>query len=193
MPFDKKISLLRLTETEAGSYAWTEAEKLWAEVKATGKTTIFSKVGLSAQAVQFTMCRRTLRLEDAFFWQGRHYFLTAVAPKGVLYVEVTAAPVDIAACRAVRTVIKKNARNNPVTEEITPCRFPGCLTEKYMGYEQKRAEAVSQITYVLVTPKVIALETGDLVYIDEVPFEVRLAHVLDGYKNEYEVYRKKEA
>ena len=45
------------------------------------------------------------------------------------------------------------------------------------------------ITYVLVTPKAVTLQRGSVVSVNGTDYAVLLAHVLDPYKNEYEICR----
>ena len=52
--------------------------------------------------------------------------------------------------------------------------------------------STNAITYVLVTPKAIQLQRGGLVGVDGTNYEVQLAHVLDPWKNEYEIMRRED-
>ena len=69
--------------------------------------------------------------------------------------------------------------------------FPGVLTEKYVGYEREDTYAKTKRTLVLVTPKVVTIGEGDLVTVTQGPaqavYNVQARHVLDEYKNEYEM------
>ena len=105
--------------------------------------------------------------------------------------EVQAAVVTPAACVATRREDTIGEAGRPVHKETMRVSFPGVLTEKYVRYEQEENHAESDVGYVLVTPKPIALLPGDLVAVQEGPAEgtyhVTARHVLDEYKNEYEL------
>ncbi|MBE6829150.1 MAG: hypothetical protein E7519_02945 [Ruminococcaceae bacterium] len=109
-----------------------------------------------------------------------------------MYYEVTAARIEPKTCKVIRISITKNELKNPVKGKNEIMTFPGCLVEKYMGYAQQKPQAVSDMQYVLVTPKVIELKLADLVEIEENTYNVQIAHTLDQYKNEYEIAVQKD-
>jgi hypothetical protein len=53
--------------------------------------------------------------------------------------------------------------------------------------------AVNETRYVLVTPKIISLNTGELVTIGDATYAVEIPHTLDEYKNEYEISVRSDA
>ena len=71
-------------------------------------------------------------------------------------------------------------------------KFPGVLTEKYLGHTQERPQTSTTVTYVLVTPKAIELAPGSLVDAGGKNYEVQVCHTLDAWKNEYEIQRKED-
>ena len=77
-----------------------------------------------------------------------------------------------------------------------PFHFPGILTEKYVRYAPEETYAKTETAYVLVTPKLISLSPGDLVTVREGAAEgvynVQVCHVLDPFKNEYEIVRRQD-
>ena len=79
----------------------------------------------------------------------------------------------------------------PKAAETLRLTFRGVLTEKYARYEREETHAENETSYVLVTPKVIPLRSGDLVTVQEGPakgvYHVAVCHVLDAWKNEYEI------
>ena len=83
--------------------------------------------------------------------------------------------------------------NRPAFKNIRIAAFPGFLTEKYLGFEQKEVHTETQTTYVLVTPKAIVLQSGDLVQIGDDFYTIKIIHVLDEYKNEYEITEKRDS
>jgi hypothetical protein len=87
----------------------------------------------------------------------------------------------------------KVALNRPVYSNPYTVTFPGCLIEKYMGHTQGDPMASIEKRYVLVTPKAIELLTGELVTISNNTYTILIPHVLDEYKNEYEIIERKDA
>ena len=94
-------------------------------------------------------------------------------------------------CLATRTEDTVGEAGRPTTAETMRVTFPGVLTEKYARYEREETHAENATSYVLVVPKEIQLKAGDLVTVQEGPaqgvYNVQICHVLDPYKNEYEI------
>ena len=95
--------------------------------------------------------------------------------------------IDPISCTAFHTNQTLDALNRPAFQDIRIASFPGFLTEKYLGFEQKEVHTETQTTYVLVTPKAVVLQSGNLVQVGEDFYTVKIIHVLDEYKNEYEI------
>ncbi len=182
----ERVEVLELAETEAG-WAWTPARETWAGVEVTDKTNLFSKVGIGARDVTLVLRAQGLTLGHALRWRGRHLFLTGLTETRRGWLDGRAALVDPVECRG------------DVHLETPGKVFPGVLTEKYVGQERavltekhvKREPMTTHITsYILVTPKAIALRRGGVVWVEGELFAVQTAHRLDPHKNEYEVIRK---
>lgn len=187
-----KIDILKL-DASGNVYNWGLKNSVWAKVESTNKLNIFSKVGIGVKTIKFTMYKCDLGLHNAIRWEGQHCFLTDIAEIDQRYYEVTAAQIEPKKCVVIRNTPDKNDLNRPVLIPEMFVTFPGCLVEKYLGFEQKQPPAVNELTYVLVTPKAISLQTADLVKIEDITFNVRVAHTLDEFKNEYEITAIKEA
>ena len=95
------------------------------------------------------------------------------------------------ACTAQRYTTKVGAGNRPEKAEQPPVTFPGILTEKYVQYEREDTYAKARRGIVLVTSKPIRLREGDLVTVQRRTggrcVQRPACHVLDEYKNEYEM------
>lgn len=172
----ERLEVLELQETSTGVWAWATVRRAWAQVEQTTKTNLFSKVGVGARDAAVVLRRQPLTLRQALRWKGRHLFLTAITDRDRGHLDVAAALVNPVDCQAER-------------EGDSGIRFPGILTEKYLKWEQPEPYSVNQLTYVLVTPKVIDLRRGGLVWVAGAHYEVQVAHTLDEYKNEYEIFR----
>ena len=136
------------------------------------------RAGVGAHGVTFTICKsRTLTLHNALRRRGQFCFLTSIVDGDPGFQVVKAALCDPVDC------IKD------ADLETQGCRFPGILTEKYVGHEQLDPHAEVTGDLVLVTPKVVSLKPDSWVLIGDRHFLVRIPHELDRYKNEYEIRR----
>lgn len=188
---DKRISVLSIVHDE-NTYTWEESIKLWAKVEQLAGTNLFSRVGLGAKSIKFTIRKnKDLTLHNAFLWQGKHCFLTDINEIDRVLYEVTAALIEPVTCIVERQgKPTRNELNRPIYSDPVKITFPACLTEKYMGHTQNEPMAIKEIRYVLVTPKSIELNCGELVTINNLTYNVLIAHTLDEYKNEYEIMYK---
>lgn len=188
-----RINILALSRVDR-VYTWEVIDTVWAKYEDLNKTNLFSKVGIGVKSAKFTIRKRNLTLFEAIRWQGKHYFITDIVEIDRMYLEVTAAQIEPRVCIAKRITSVKDQYNRPIpSEPEIIATFPACLVEKYLGYQQQKPQAMNEITYVLVTPKIIQLEVGDLVEIGEDTYNVQIVHELDEYKNEYEITINKEA
>lgn len=179
----ERIGVLNLQfQEENDQYQWTESRRLWADAELDTRSNLLSSVGIGARGVTFVIRNHSgLTLHDAFSWHGQHCFLTAILPhEHPGYLTVKAALVEVRTCR-------KDA-------DLTPAGgiFPGILTEKYVKHEEPDLHAEVTTDYVLVTPKTISLVPGSWVTVDDAFYRVQVPHLLDPYKNEYEIRRRED-
>ena len=190
----EKISILKLNQND-NSYTWEQSSTLWTKVERLNSNNLFSRVGIGAKSIKFIIRRKSdLSLHDAFKWNGKHCFLTDIVDINPMYYEVTVALIEPRLCAVKRTgkpVL--NELNRPVYSDDVTLTFPACLTEKYIGFTQGEPMGVKETRYVMVTPKSIKLQVGELVTIDETDYTVIIPHVLDEFKNEYEIIVKEDA
>lgn len=167
----ERVEVLELQHSVEG-WEWAAIGRRYAGVELTGKSNLFSAVGIGARDAAVLLRDGPLTLNQALRWRGRHLFLTQIT-RGVRgWMDVGAAVVDVAPCRS---------------GEVG--KFPGVLTEKYLGHRQEEPMALNTLTCVLVTPKAVELAPGALVEVDGTPWPILLAHTLDPHKNEYEIAR----
>lgn len=196
MPPKDKLSLLRISNMgEPPEISWQSAGTLWAQVERQDKNNLFSKVGVGVKSALISIVpRNDITLHDAMEWNGKHLFLTSIDCKSPACMEIIAALIEPTLCVATRGKKGRNALNNPVSIQEPLCSFPACVTEKYMGFTVQQPQSQVEETLVLVCPKSVLLETGDLVTVGERGvYSVTIPHTLDEFKNEYEVIRTKEA
>lgn len=190
---NERISILSINQAE-NTYTWEPTSESWAKIEQLTGNNLFSKVGLGAKSVKITARKKCgLTLHNAFLWKGKHCFLTDICEIDRAYYEITAALIEPQICTIERTNPPRlNELNRPIYDESTVISFPGCVTEKYMGHVQNEPMATKEIRNVLVTPKNITVKCGEIVTINNIAYNVLIAHELDEYKNEYEILVKED-
>lgn len=188
---DQPLEVLELRETAEQTWEWVTIRRAWAQVEQTNKTNLFSKVGVGARDAAIVLRTQPLTLHHALRWKGKHLFLTAITKGDRMHLNVQGAMVTPVTCTAKGYTTTVGPDNRPQKVEKPPVTFPGVLTEKYVGYEREDTYAKAKRTLVLVTPKAVTIGEGDLVTVTQGPaqavYNVQARHVLDEYKNEYEM------
>lgn len=191
---DDKVEVLTLQKS-GDEYRWERERLAWASVVEDRRRNVFSSVGTAAMGVTVTM-RNDGRfdLSKAMRWAGKFLFPTAIeVGEARDRVAVKAAVCDfVSPCTATGYTTVLGEGNRPQKVEKTPLTFPGIVTGKWSGYERNDTHAAEDNVLVLVTPKEIMLEVGDLVTIQEAilqaVYNVQKRHLLSGVnKNEYEL------
>lgn len=185
---NERVQILTL-KTEAGIMRWEVFKNIWAKVEITGKTNYFSKVGMGVLSVKFTMRRQSLSLYDALCFRGRHYFITGITPISNLHMEVETAKIEPVPCVQFSNETILDQLNRPVDEQKPLLTFPGMLVEKYLRSNTETGHDEGEVTLVLVTPKQVQVDAGKLIEVQGKPYKVTVCHMLDEYKNEYEIIR----
>lgn len=180
---NERVQARELTHDAAtDAWSWTTAWGAWVKAVQSDRASYFSTVGIGARSVTFAMRKASrINLGLSFLWRGQFCFLTSIADtEQPGMVEVKAALCELVDCQK--------------DVDLTPAgyKFPGILTEKYMGYTQERPQSSTTVTYVLVTPKVIELAPNSLVEAGGKDYAVQVCHTLDQWKNEYEIQRKED-
>lgn len=188
---NKAVHVLELRETAPGAWEWGPIRRTWSMLTLQTKKNLFSTVGIGARGAEIILRRQDLTLHNALLWGEQHLFLSAILPEGRLHLRVQAALVEPVTCLATRTEDTVGEAGRPTTAETMRMTFPGVLTEKYARYEREETHAENETSYVLVVPKAIQLKASDLVTVQGGPakavYYVTICHVLDPYKNEYEI------
>lgn len=188
---DQTVRVLELTEGPAGTWTWRPVRPARARVELTTKSNLFSRVGIGARGAELVLRAQPLTLHQALLWGEQHLFLTAILPEGRLHLRVQAALVRPVSCTATRQEDTVGEAGRPIHGETMRVTFPGVLAERYVRYEREETHDESDVSYVLVTGRPIALRPGDLVRVAEGPaagaYHVTASHVLDRYKREYEI------
>lgn len=178
-------------------YSWKPAVEIWSKAERQANKSIYSNVGQGAKSIKFTIRvhEYDLSLFNAIQWAEQHCFITdLVHSENREYITVTAAMVTPRTCTIKRELEPTyNSLNRPVYSEPDLITFPGILTEKYLGNIQSNPMTTIETSCILVTPKIIMLQVGELVEIAGTSYEVLLAHTLDEYKSEYEIIARRNA
>ena len=185
------LQVLELKENPKGTWTWQKVRKARGQVELSTGRNLFSTVGIGARGAEIVLRRQDLTLHNALLRGEQRLFLSAILPEGRLHLRVQAALVEPVTCLATRTEDTVGEAGRPTTAETMRMTFPGVLTEKYTRYEREETHAENETSYVLVVPKVVQLKASDLVTVQEGPakgvYYVTICHVLDPYKNEYEI------
>ena len=188
---DQPLEVLELRQTSEGTWEWVPIRRAWAQVEQTAKTNLFSTVGVGARDAAVVIRRQSLTLHQALRWKGQHLFLTSITKLDRMHLDLQAALVSVVRCVGQGYTTTVGPGNRPVKQPGPERTFPGVLTEKYVRYETEDSYAKAKRLLVLVTPKAVQLLEGDLVTVTEGPaaavYNVQTSHVLDEYKNEYEI------
>ena len=188
---DQPLEVLELRQTSEGTWEWVPIRRAWALVEQTSKTNLFSKVGVGARDAAIVLRTQPLTLHHALRWRGQHLFLTSITKLDRMHLDLQAALVSVVRCVGQGYTTTVGPGNRPVKQPGPERTFPGVLTEKYVRYETEDSYAKAKRLLVLVTPKAVQLLDGDLVTVTEGPaaavYNVQTSHVLDEYKNEYEI------
>lgn len=188
---DQPLEVLELRQTSEGTWEWVPIRRAWAQVEQTSKTNLFSKVGVGARDAAIVLRTQPLTLYHALRWKGQHLFLTSITKLDRMHLDLQAALVSVVRCVGRGYTTTVGPGNRPVKQPGPERTFPGVLTEKYVRYETEDSYAKAKRLLVLVTPKAVQLLEGDLVTVTEGPaaavYNVQTSHVLDEYKNEYEI------
>lgn len=187
----ERLELLELRQTAEQTWEWVPIRRIWAKVEQTTKTNLFSKVGVGARDAAVVIRRQSLTLHQALRWKGQHIFLTSITKRDRMHLDLQGALVSVVTCKGQGYTTTVGPGNRPVKQPGPERTFPGVLTEKYVRYETEDSYAKAKRLLVLVTPKAVELLEGDLVTVTEGPaaavYNVQTCHVLDEYKNEYEI------
>lgn len=187
-----KITILEITHT-GSAYAFTQTVQTWAKVQRLKTDNLFSSAGIGAKTIKFITRKRDISLANAILWQEKHCFLTDIVKLDENYDEITAVLIEPVTCvERKMDYTALDALNRPVKAE-TSVTFPGFLIRKNFESTQENPMTVLKFTYILITPKAVALEIGELITIGGQNYTVEIAYTLDEYKNEYEITQKSEA
>lgn len=196
----------RVTVCEAvtveGGFGWEPVAIVWADVVSEPKKCVYSSVGAAGD----TTTVFTVRYNRAFspgmsiLYNKAGYVIASVTDVEDRHqiAEISAAKCRLRCCTLYRLSSDVDENMRPVEGLNRVMSFPAFAAEKYAGYKLGYFGEVDE-TLVLVTPKIVCLDLGDVVTIDgmkhngkQVYHNVQATHVLNEYRNEYEITVKKE-
>ena len=187
-----KVDILEFTETSDSVYEWLAIKTVWAKIEHQLISVIFSKHGVTARSAKLSMhSRPELTLHNALASpKSGHFFVTDINRDVPGVDTVSVAIIEPIECKIERVETVRGANNRPQVTKLSPLTFPGYITEKYIRQTQNEPMSYSETRYVLVTPKVIEIKTGDIVDVGGLKYEMVIPHLLDPHKNEFEILRR---
>ena len=174
----RKIQILDYTLTAQG-YKWQAGRSVWASTARASRRALFSTFGMSTTDTMDIVCHELLPLMQCVQIGDRKAFITEAVIESHQRFRMTAAFADVYAC-------------SYITNAGETVAFEGLLTEKYTRYAEVNPYAVTDITCVLVTPKEVEIDHGKVIRIGDHDYHMTVRHLLDPYRNEYEVMRHDE-
>jgi hypothetical protein len=189
--FGWRINILEYVKTRRNTYEWKIKSRAWAKLEKQTAGGIFSRHGITARAVKLTIqgCH-DVTLHNAVAYadtEPGHLVLTDINREDPGYTVLSAAAIEPVRCRVERVRVETGDNNRPKTRKLEPLVFQGYLTEKYLRQNQQEPMSYSETRLVLITPKVITIMVGQLVTIGKTQYETVIPHMLDPYRNEFEI------
>lgn len=168
---DRLISVLKY---ENG--VWRETGRLWAKVEYTAKI-VYSAFAASSDGYKVTIRKNGLvRLESALEIEGEHCMITTfeTSPRSNCIM------LSVAKLAPVECILRRQGEDTGT--------FYGIVAEKYVRFEHNTPYAGQDVGLLLITPKTVALRTGDIVAAMDKRFSVQECHMMEKTHNAYEVY-----
>lgn len=187
------LYILELEQISPDVYKWKPARQIWAKMESQIAGSIFSRNGITAKSVKFTIPMIDISLHNALELKAPgsgHFFLTDINRETPGYFVLSTAEIAPVQCVIERTETVKGDNNRPEVSQRGALSFPGYVTEKYIRQTQQDPMSYSEMRYVLITPKIIDIQTGELIAIGGFKYEAVIPHTLEPHKNEYEILRR---
>lgn len=187
------INTLRLS-LSGTAYSWVADQAIRAAVEQTDRTNIFSNISMGAVSTKFVIWNEiALTMHNAILHNNLHYMITGIKPVG-RKLEIAAAQLTPRTFQLYGATLTLDKYNRPsYGTSAVQKTFPAYLAEQYIRAVDQSPQTLRDEMYNLITPKAIDLAVGDVVVSGSVSYAVRARHMLDEYKNEYEVAAKEDA
>ena len=189
--FTSQIDILEFVEASCNKYEWQAKKRLWASIEDQNANAIFSKHGHTVRSSKITIrSQPDLTLHNALALSppdSQHFFLIDIDRNTPGFYVLSTVIIEPVTCVVEPTSTSMAKNNRPEIKKLPSITFPGYLTEKYLKQTQLEPMSYSENRYILVTPKSINIRTGELVKVGNMLCESVIPHILDPYKNEYEI------
>lgn len=176
-------------------YVWEKKKAIWSNIEQDQKINIFSGYAKAGTTTLFAVREQEIGMCNVILYQEKYYLITGLKKLDRMYAQVQTAKLPVYDCQYTRynpDNIILDKYNRPTNTNPTVTQFQGMLAEKYLGSQAETPQTVSEMGYILLTPKVIQLEQNEVVTISEGDYVIKSCHLLDEYKNEYEILRRKD-
>lgn len=188
----QRVEILQCT-AGADGWSWRPRKTTWARVEKTGKLALFSRVGAGQEGWRVTLRAQPLTLHEALRWKGKFLFLSDLTEPCSGWLEAAAVQIEPWAVTVVHRARTRNEIGRPALLDRGSLSFPACVVEKYVGFTSHDTHAASVQRLVAICPKAVEVRVGQILQANGVSYQVRAAHTLDPYKNEYEIIREADA
>lgn len=183
----------RVEHLEYGAGGWQSMRTLWCAREGAGQT-VYAPHAARTEGDRFTMRFRGINPGHALRCEGQEYLVAEVDGDSPAAILVTAARVQFVDCiRRSPETNRANAYNRPTRTGTANAAFVGVLAEKYAGWAQETPGVALENAVLLITAKGVTLESGDLVAAGGRDYSVRACHLMDRWKNEYELVEERDA
>ena len=192
--FGDRLEILELEETAPGTWEWVWQQTVWAKAEQQAFRSLISNNSITQRTTRFTVhANLSLTMHNALTFAtggGGHFHISDINRDKPGFHVLTAAFVEPQRCECRRTETGLGALNRPDVVELDSLVFPGILAEKYLRQNQGEPMSQSEYRFILIAPKCISLDIGELVDVGGRVCQVSVAHLLDPYKSEYEVVER---
>lgn len=177
---------------EDGKYKFKKINTVRANAEMEFKKHNYSKFGVgSDESTKFTLRHiKDLSVTNAIKFKDKHYLISSVEDleNKHRYDVIVAIKNKPRIFTLKRYVIEKDITFNRPTKVLkTIYNFEGYITEKYTGYAEEKVNTISTKKYILIVPKIIDLEIGDILVMDNKSYNIQDLYKLNEELNEYEI------
>lgn len=171
---------------------WQTIGTLYAAKEDKNRLTVYAQHATAKRMSSTFYVRNEMEItmQHRIIWDDAPYMISGINAKGTEMLEIVGVEAYYVDCVVERQVEVYDALNRPQSVKSLVYRIPAILAEKYVEYIKDEQKGENEISYILITPKIINIIAGDIVKIDTDNYVAVLGHKLEPYHNEYEIRRQ---